>query len=209
MRTSLYRTLAVVTVIVSIAQQRLFADDMIVMPNKKEIRCRIIEFSGGVFTFEDVSGKVARIGSSAIIRIRFDAPDAAPAAGVDAVGPSIEQVNAFPEKFVGRALIFQHCDISQKLERLRESDNFALSLTSKGGEYITPIVGRDRITFIVSKAVAEKMSVRIEGGYSWPDCTVKCTIQKMTLDSEDVLVALVSRIDVYNRGGKVSTVFGE
>jgi hypothetical protein len=191
--------------------QGVRAEDLLVLQSKKEVRCTVKEFAGGFFTCEDESGKSFKIGPSALLKIKFDVPEQSSSTATNSVtkAPTIEQVNTFPEKFVGQTVSFQGCSIDQKLERVKGSTYFALSVTSKGGQYITPIIRSDGITFIVPQNIAETMAAKIAGGYSWTSCSIKCKIEKMNLEATEATVALVSCIEVFTSGGKVGTTFGE
>ena len=123
--------------------------------------------------------------------------------------PTIEYLNTFPEKFVGRDLVFTNCRISHEVERVRGRNYFCLAVTSKGGEYIVPMVGGGDIAFVVSSKLAEKMAQHFSGGSSWPNCAIACTVEKKDLEGDDATVAVVNKLQVYNRGGQLSLEFEE
>jgi hypothetical protein len=126
--------------------------------------------------------------------------------------PSIEQVNTFPEKYIGQSMVFKNCRIFNEVTRLQETDYFALQVTSKGGQVILMLPGKEGITFVVSKAMAEKMVSKFEGGIVWVNCTITCKIEKIT-DQQfwfiggSVNVAVVNQVEVFTPEGRAVAKF--
>jgi hypothetical protein len=211
MKNSIPLVYAAITLTSFLYTQVVHAEDLLILTNKKEVRCTVKEFSGGLFTYEDASGKSLKIGPSALSKIKFDVPEESASTGTNKVvaAPTIEQVNVFPGNYVGQKLSFQECTIRQSLDPITGSTYFSLSIHSKGGEIISGGPGRDRIAFAVTKTMAEKMAPQLQGGEFWFNCTIKCSIEKMNILHSEVIVAIVSKIEVFNKGGKVGTTFTE
>ena len=117
-------------------------------------------------------------------------------------GVTIEKVNLFPDKYVGQNLVFSKCEVDANLKPSRNPDYFLLSVT-KDGFYVGVSPSDHRITFAVHRTMAEKMADDLKGNYEWPNCTLHCTIQKLDIG----FLAIVTRLDVYNRGGKIAKTY--
>jgi hypothetical protein len=115
---------------------------------------------------------------------------------------TIEKVNLFPEKYTGQNLVFYGCEVDQDIDPSRNPDYFLLSVT-KNGFYVVPVPSEDCIVFAVTRTMAEKMADDLKGAYRWPNCTIHCTIQKLDIG----FLAVVTRLDVYNRGGKIALTY--
>ena len=108
--------------------------------------------------------------------------------------PSIEEVHAFPEKYLKYRMVFSQCRVSQDLTRIQEicKNCYAIAITSPGGKYVSSGLKRDGITFILLDSLAEKLAPDLKGGYAWTDCDVTCTI----IERSGYYIAVVSQIDV-------------
>lgn len=200
-----YTALLLLAALLAVSAGSIRADDLLTLKNGKEMRCKVRAYSNGTLTIvgqdgKEVSGKLA-----AIAEIAFDVPPLPikPSATQKAV--SIEKLNTFPEEYVNTRAVFTGCEVDQELEKTRFPDLYAIPITSKGGEYIVPSPKRDGITFVVRKGMAKRMSEDIQGGFNWPNCTLSCTIEKR----ENYHLAVVDRIDIYNRGGQVGKTYVE
>jgi hypothetical protein len=115
---------------------------------------------------------------------------------------SIENVFTFPEKYVQKKLVFSGCKVNQDIWKADSvlKGGYSIGITSRGGKYVSPIVKRDGITFILLDSLAEEMAGDIQGGYDWFDCDVYCTV----LFLSGFHVAVIARIDIRNMGGKIA-----
>jgi hypothetical protein len=119
-------------------------------------------------------------------------------------GVTIEQMNLFPEKYVDHRFIFSHCEISQKLDKpSAPNEYYGLTVKSPGGQYV--FSHSRELSFVVSKAIAEQMATKLEGGYVWTDCTIYGIVTKKP--DGDQHIGVVDRIDIYNQGGNISRTF--
>lgn len=114
---------------------------------------------------------------------------------------SIEKVFTFPEKYIKQRLMFSPCKVYQSIEKADSvcKGCYSIGIESKGGKYVSPVVKRDGITFILLDSLAEEMAGDIEGGYTWPYCDVYCVV----LARAGVHIAVITRIDVRNMAGKI------
>lgn len=125
---------------------------------------------------------------------------------------TIEQVNLFPDKYVGKTFVFTQTSINQDI--FAAEGVFAISVTSPRGKYIPGdpyFRRRDRIFFVIPESMAAAMSKEITGGRDWANCTIKCRIKKAIAKgrlNETVYLAIVEAIDVCTiLDGKVSKSF--
>lgn len=122
---------------------------------------------------------------------------------------TIEQLNTFPEQYIGQRFVFTGCSISHDVKKLDLPNYYALNLTSRSGEYVVPILRDDGITFIVNKTIAEKMAEYFGGGFKWPNCNVFGIVKTYRIRNETVYVGVVSRIEVFDHDKKGNLIFGQ
>jgi len=202
MRTRVYRAFTVAVVFqlsLCIAQ----ADDLLNFKNGKTVRCKVLSYKEGKLTVRESNGKESTGTISVLSEITFDIPPLPASPDQEQERISMEKLNTFPEEYVGKRLVFAGCKLEQELHKTEFADLYALSVSSKGGAYISRIVKISGITFVVRKALAKRISDDIRGRYTWRNCTLVCTVEKRGR----YFLAIVDRIDILNAGGSVSKVY--
>jgi hypothetical protein len=181
----------------------VFADDILIPKagaGKKEV-CKITGLKNNILTYTDSKGQPRTINVYNVAEIKFDIPAEPLTVGKTAV--TIEELNTFPEKFVGQKLIFEHCQVDQVPNKGDIENLYHIFITSKGGQRCIYSPGKDHISFQVPQKIAEKMVKDGQGSYYWTDCTISCLIQK----TNESYIAVIDQIDIYNRGGKIGTTY--
>lgn len=79
----------------------------------------------------------------------------------------MEEVCLFPEKYVGRSLVFGGCTVG--CEIYRSGEQFSLDVTSRGG-----LSGRVEIP----QGMAKKMAPYAQHNHKWEQCAIQCRFEK-------------------------------
>lgn len=120
-------------------------------------------------------------------------------------GETIEKLYLFPEEYVGKKLVFSNCKVDKDLRK--EEGMYALCVTSPGGKYVSPVIVYDGICFVVEPNFAKILGEEAQGGYEWINVTISCKIEAVSSYPKNRYIAVVDRMDIYNKGGDLSVVF--
>lgn len=113
---------------------------------------------------------------------------------------TMEQVHLFPERYIGKKMIFENCKIGQNFYKSTfYKDFYDISITGRGG--------RELLNFVVSKDFVEQMAPYLQGGNAWTDCKIEVDMQQWLSTISNSIIGFVRRINIYSVGGEAKYVF--
>jgi len=125
-------------------------------------------------------------------------------------GPPLELLANFPDRYVGHAWKFENVEVGGVDGRFSLDDKqFNLEITSVRRNYYGGSAVYGHVAVTISSRMAELIMLDLGNDERYPNCTIYGEVEMVEMYGSKVIHIYIYKIEVFNAGGKIGTVYDE
>ena len=118
--------------------------------------------------------------------------------------PKVEEVQNFPERYVGRSIKLIGVQVMGNVERNEYLGNqFAIAIRSARDEYFS---SNSDLAIVTSDAMAYAILGGLKSSHKYTNCTLHCDVTEVSYIGDKAPCLVIKKIEILNAGGQVGKV---